>query len=95
MVDNQKGSAGPLFETPLDRVLNALSFDEKGLLEYHFNQPLKVIQDGNQAERVYQRAVFGNVPIAEKEKILGHLREYCHQDTQAMLDILGALKTLA
>ncbi|MBU0742077.1 DUF2779 domain-containing protein [bacterium] len=53
------------------------------------------IADGNQAMREFQRAVFGDVDAAEKRRVLEGLREYCEQDTQALLEVLGVLSALA
>ncbi len=46
--------------------------------------------------REFVRVVFGDVEAGEKARVLEALRVYCRQDTQALLDILGALQaTLA
>ncbi len=52
------------------------------------------IHDGNQAAREFQRVVIGNAPADEKESVLGSLREYCSQDTEAMIDLMNALRLL-
>lgn len=50
------------------------------------------IAEGGQAQREFQRAVFGDVEAAEKVRVLQALRDYCRQDTQALVDILEALE---
>lgn len=50
------------------------------------------IAEGGQAQREFQRVVFGDVGGDEKDRVLGALREYCRQDTQAMVDLLEALQ---
>jgi len=52
------------------------------------------ISEGGQAMREYQRVVYGEVAASEKVRVLRGLREYCQQDTAALLGILGALETL-
>jgi len=52
------------------------------------------ISDGGQAMREFQRVVFGEVEEGEKTRVLEGLRTYCTQDTQALLDVLDALKSL-
>ncbi|MCP4549772.1 MAG: DUF2779 domain-containing protein [bacterium] len=50
------------------------------------------ISEGGQAMREYQRVVYGGVATTEKERVLRDLRDYCKQDTAALLDILDALE---
>lgn len=50
------------------------------------------IEEGGQAMREFQRVVFDDVSSEEKDRILSALREYCRQDTRAMVDILAALE---
>jgi len=52
------------------------------------------ISEGGQAMREYQRVVFGEVAASEKTRVLGKLREYCKQDTAALLDILDSLEAI-
>ena len=52
------------------------------------------ISEGGQAMREYVRVVYGDVSVKEKASVLHALREYCEQDTNALLDILDALKAL-
>jgi hypothetical protein len=52
------------------------------------------IAEGSQAMREFQRVVFTDVEGSEKNRILQALRDYCRQDTQALIDILGVLRTL-
>jgi hypothetical protein len=54
-----------------------------------------LISDGNQAQREFVRVVFGDVDEDEKQTVLDGLRDYCRQDTQALVDILGVLARLA
>ena len=49
------------------------------------------IEEGSQAMREFQRVVFEDTSPEEKDRVLAALREYCRQDTQAMVDILAAL----
>lgn len=49
------------------------------------------IAAGGQAMREFERVVFGSVPAEEKERVLGALREYCAQDTLALVQVLRAL----
>ncbi|MFO7652409.1 MAG: DUF2779 domain-containing protein [Candidatus Krumholzibacteriia bacterium] len=53
------------------------------------------VADGGQAMREYQRVVFGDVDPGEKARVLQALKEYCEQDTRALVDVLEALETLA
>lgn len=53
------------------------------------------ISGGSQASREFVRAVFGGAPADEKARILSDLREYCRQDTMAMVDVLGVLRGMA
>ena len=50
------------------------------------------IAEGGQAQREFQRVVFGDVDPAEKDRVLAALRDYCRQDTQALVDILEVLR---
>ncbi len=52
------------------------------------------IAEGDQAQREYRRVVHGDVEPPEKARVLQALREYCRQDTRAMVDILEALELL-
>lgn len=52
------------------------------------------IEEGGQAMREFQRVIFGGAGDDEKNRVLDALREYCRQDTQAMVDILEALEGL-
>ncbi|HOX26865.1 MAG TPA: DUF2779 domain-containing protein [Candidatus Krumholzibacteria bacterium] len=52
------------------------------------------IGDGGAAMREYQRAVFGGVDVSVKSKVLEDLRVYCRQDTEALVDVLGALEAM-
>jgi hypothetical protein len=50
------------------------------------------IHEGQQASREFVRAVFGDVPEAEREKVLRDLRAYCAQDTMAMVELLKVIQ---
>ena len=50
------------------------------------------IAEGGQAAREFQRDVFGDVAPDEKQRVLGALRTYCAQDTQALVDVLAELR---
>jgi hypothetical protein len=50
------------------------------------------IADGNQASREFMRVVFGDAPAHERAAVLDGLREYCRQDTWAMVEVLGVLR---
>jgi hypothetical protein len=52
------------------------------------------IQDGKQAAREFQHAVYGDATDEEREQTLADLSTYCRQDTEAMVDILDALRAL-
>jgi len=52
------------------------------------------IAEGGQAMREFQRVIYTDVEIEEKARILQYLREYCQQDTQALVDLLAALGVL-
>lgn len=52
------------------------------------------IADGGQATREFARVVFGDVEPRDKAQTLQALRDYCRQDTQALVDILGVLLNL-
>ena len=52
------------------------------------------IGDGGTAMREFQRVVFTDVDAEEKAQVLAHLRNYCKQDTQALVDVLAALRSL-
>jgi hypothetical protein len=52
------------------------------------------ISEGGQAMREYVRVVYRDVSSEDKARVLGALREYCQQDTKALMDILDALKVL-
>ena len=52
------------------------------------------IEEGGQAMREFQRVIFGGAGLAEKNRVIDALREYCRQDTQAMVDIIEALEEL-
>jgi hypothetical protein len=51
------------------------------------------IADGGHAMHEFQRAVFTDVQAGDKAQVLKNLREYCCQDTQALVDILDVLTT--
>jgi hypothetical protein len=76
---DQRGSCS------LKAVLPALTGKSYGNLAIH---------DGMQAAREFQRTVIGDSPQDEKETVLANLREYCRQDTEAMVDIVNALRML-
>lgn len=52
------------------------------------------IADGRRAMTEFERVVFGEVSEQEKERVLVELREYCQQDTMALVDVLGALQRI-
>ena len=52
------------------------------------------IQDGNAAARAFTAAEFGNLPPGEHERLRNNLLQYCKLDTQAMVDLLGALEKI-
>ena len=52
------------------------------------------IQDGNAAARAFTAAEFGNLPPDEHELLRNNLLQYCELDTQAMVDLLGALEKI-
>jgi hypothetical protein len=52
------------------------------------------IQDGNAAARAFKAAEFGNLPPGEHERLRNNLLRYCKLDTQAMVDLLGALEKI-
>jgi len=52
------------------------------------------IGEGMQAMLEFQRVVFEDVDPAEQRAVFTALREYCRQDTQAMVDILEVLDQL-
>lgn len=55
-----------------------------------------VIGDGQTAGREWMRAVYGaGVTAAGKETVMAALRAYCGRDTEAMVQILAALRTMA
>lgn len=49
------------------------------------------IQDGGSAQNFYMRAVFGDLPAAEKQQIFDDLLVYCALDTMAMVRIYEVL----
>jgi Domain of unknown function(DUF2779) len=49
------------------------------------------IADGRRAMTEFERVVFGEVEAAEKERVMQELRDYCCQDTMALVDVLDAL----
>jgi hypothetical protein len=53
------------------------------------------IGDGNQAARMYQTALYGNLLVKERAVIFKNLLEYCKLDTMAMVEILRRLLKLA
>ena len=50
------------------------------------------IADGQTASRRFCDLAFGNLKETEKKAIRRALEVYCHQDTDGMIDIIGALK---
>lgn len=52
------------------------------------------ISEGGEAMCEYPRVVFGNVEDGEKEHVMTGLRAYCKQDTQALVDVLNALRAI-
>jgi len=52
------------------------------------------IADGQAAAREYIRVMYGEVADGERERVLAALRIYCRQDTQALVDLLAALRSL-
>jgi hypothetical protein len=50
------------------------------------------IGDGAMASREFVRVVFGDVPEEEKQRVRGHLQQYCSLDTRGMVLILDALR---
>ena len=52
------------------------------------------IQDGNAAARAFTAAEFGDLPAGERELLRNNLLQYCGLDTQAMVDLLGALEKI-
>jgi len=50
------------------------------------------IEEGGQAMREFQRVMFEETEPKARERVLVALRQYCRQDTQAMVDILTALE---
>lgn len=50
------------------------------------------IQDGGSAQNSYMRAVFGDLPANEKQKIFDDLLVYCALDTLAMVRIYEVLR---
>ena len=52
------------------------------------------IQEGNTAGREFLRVTFGDVSEAERWRVRRALEEYCGHDTDGMVWILGALKSL-
>jgi len=53
----------------------------------------KEIAEGNAASREYSRVTFGsNIDEKDRQKVRQALEEYCKLDTQAMIEILEALK---
>ena len=53
------------------------------------------IGDGNQAARLYQNALYGNLQVTERATVFENLLEYCKLDTLAMVEILRRLLKLA
>jgi hypothetical protein len=52
------------------------------------------IQEGGQASLEYLRVHYGNVPEAEHRQVRQQLERYCGQDTEGMVWIVDALRTL-
>ena len=52
------------------------------------------IADGRRAMMEFERVVFGDVEESEKARVLDELRDYCKQDTQALVDGLDAVRGL-
>ncbi len=52
------------------------------------------ISEGGQAAHEFERVVFTDVGAAKKNRILQALRDYCHQDTLALVEILEALRKI-
>lgn len=75
----QKGSCS------LKKVLPVLVGDSYDGLE---------ISEGGQAMREYIRTVYGRSSTEDKTRTLHALRQYCQQDTRALIEILARLRTL-
>ncbi len=52
------------------------------------------IADGGAAMVEFERVVFGSVPAKEKQRVLDALRIYCRRDTEALVELLDALRAL-
>ncbi len=52
------------------------------------------IPDGQTASRRFCDLAFGNLEEAERKAIRKALEVYCHQDTEGMIEIIGALRRL-
>ena len=50
------------------------------------------IQEGGQTSLEYLRVHFGDVPEAERRRVMEQLERYCGQDTEGMLWIVDALR---
>ena len=53
------------------------------------------IGDGQQAAREYEQAVFGDQSFEQRDRVAAALREYCGQDTWAMVELLRVARELA
>jgi hypothetical protein len=52
------------------------------------------IKEGGQASMEFLRVTFGDVPEAERQKVRQQLERYCGQDTEGMVWITDALRSL-
>jgi len=52
------------------------------------------IGDGGTAMREFKRVVFQDNNAPDKKLVLDNLKLYCKQDTQALVDVLAALRAL-
>jgi Domain of unknown function(DUF2779) len=53
------------------------------------------VSDGQQAAREYERVVFGDTQPLARERLDRALREYCKQDTWAMVELLRVVREMA
>jgi hypothetical protein len=52
----------------------------------------KPISDGSEASAAYLNLMEGHLPPAEARRIVRALKDYCGQDTLAMVKLLGVLQ---
>ena len=75
---------GPLFEKPLDRVLKALSFDDKGLLRQRYDHPLKDTSILRDELKLYLSAIEA---LTDKNEFLDiKLARRIYAQCEALLD---------